>query len=371
MRMAKTFGLFLAALLATPGQAQLAIKLTPGTNGRVNCTVTNTSQREIRFLRHETPLANEFEFGVFQLEHRGKPVPYIGKMVHRIGVGPEDWMQLSAGESVEVQVDLGQSYDMNEEGVYSVRFQRPVGIRYAPKVGKGLDPEMAMRDGEDVRDAKESLDRQLPKEQVDVDSNAAELFLESPRTPKVDTYSAAETPQAAAAAAVGAWRFSGCSSSWISSIKSDAVQGQNYAYRGYSLLYNKPVAQRASYASYLTWYGTYTSSRYATVQNGFSRIYNSFGANWTVNCNLGCQSNWAAYVYPNQTYIVQICNGYFSYQVPERSTVLLHEASHWTAILGTRDYAYFYNNCQNLARTNPSQAVYNADSYHFFSMYAK
>jgi len=41
--------------------------------------------------------------------------------------------------------------------------------------------------------------------------------------------------------------------------------------------------------------------------------------------------------------------------------------SHFISVGATQDYAYGQTLCQNLAISNPSQAVMNADSYEYFN----
>ena len=46
---------------------------------------------------------------------------------------------------------------------------------------------------------------------------------------------------------------------------------------------------------------------------------------------------------------------------------LIHESSHFTANGGTKDYVYGPAAAQNLAQTNPSAAIMNADNHGFFA----
>lgn len=309
--------------------------LTPAEGARLHFGITNTAGRDIAILRYTTPIGG-FESNLFTVTRDGQPVPYIGRMVLRLGPTAEDWITLSPGESIEAVVDLSEAYDMRRGGTYTITFRHPIGVRT-------LD--------EDVREMAPGAVR--GHEIQAVESNTIEVFIDGP--PEVDVEQA-PLPE---------FGYSGCTSSQQSSLSTARTYGQNLAAKSYNQLAGTSGSTNTLYK---TWFGTYTSSRYSTVKNGYYNIYYAFGKTWNYTCT-SCESGVIAYVYPNRTYYVWICPAFFNYSATQRGSFLLHEASHWTAILGTDDYTYGYTNCQNLAKTNPSAAVYNADNYRYFSLY--
>jgi peptidyl-Lys metalloendopeptidase len=48
--------------------------------------------------------------------------------------------------------------------------------------------------------------------------------------------------------------------------------------------------------------------------------------------------------------------------------ILIMEATHWTNIADTHDFAWSSPNCKALALSDPSQAVDNAASFAFFAV---
>ena len=46
---------------------------------------------------------------------------------------------------------------------------------------------------------------------------------------------------------------------------------------------------------------------------------------------------------------------------------LVHESSHFTVNAGTNDHVYGQAGCKSLAKSNPTEAVDNADSHEYFS----
>ncbi len=338
-------GVFLAvALTATAWAAPVSVSiapavdkavLSPSEGARVYFGITNTSDRDVAILRYTTPLGG-FESNLFAVTRDGQPVPYIGRMVLRLGPTPEDWIALSPGESIEAFVDLSEGYDMRRGGTYTITFRHPIGVRV---LDAGIE-EMAAGGsrGHDLETA---------------ESNTIEVFVDGPAVVEEEL---APLPE---------FGYSGCTSSQQSSISTASSYGRNLAAKSYNQLAG---TAGSSNSLYKTWFGTYTSTRYNIVKKGFYNIYYAFGRTWNYTCTT-CSSGVIAYVYPSRTYYVWICAAFHNYSATQRGSFLLHEASHWTAILGTDDYTYGYTNCQNLAKTSPNQAVDNADNYRYFSLY--
>jgi peptidyl-Lys metalloendopeptidase len=339
-------GLVLIGVATSAVAAQLAVSIspavdksvvTPAEGAMVRFVITNTSDRELSFLRYNTPLGG-FESNLFLVEKDGKTVPYIGKLAMRLGPTPDDWVTIAEGESVEALVNLAEAYDLRTGGNYTIRYRFPIGVR-----------------NDNARESMASTG-ELPGHLLeDVESNTVAVVIDGPAM--IEEVEQVAGPERA---------YSGCTTSQQSSLATSRTSGQNLAARSYNQLNG---ASGSTNSLYKTWFGTYTSSRYSTVKTGYYNIYYAFNTTWTYTCT-SCESGVIAYVYPNQTYKVWICAAFFNYDSTQRGSFLLHESSHWTAVRGTDDYTYGSANCKNLAISSPSKAVYNADSYRYFSLYA-
>mmetsp|Transcript_9475 Transcript_9475/g.13725 ORF Transcript_9475/g.13725 Transcript_9475/m.13725 type:complete len:139 (+) Transcript_9475:829-1245(+) len=119
---------------------------------------------------------------------------------------------------------------------------------------------------------------------------------------------------------------------------------------------------------YTTWFGQNTTANVNTITSHFDNIKAAFQtANMTFDC--GCRKNYYAYVYPNQPYKIYLCNAFWnapSLGTDSKQGTLVHETSHFTVVAGTNDWAYGQSNCLNLAKTDASKAVTNADSHEYF-----
>ena len=130
------------------------------------------------------------------------------------------------------------------------------------------------------------------------------------------------------------------------------------------------LATGAAGPRYTSWFGAYTSSRYATVKSHFANI-NSTIASKTMTFDCTCtDSGTYAYVYPDSPYVVYFCGAFWAAPntgTDSRAGTIIHETSHFNVVAGTNDWAYGKTACKNLASSNPTRAVDNADCHEYFA----
>ncbi|KAI3595039.1 extracellular protease [Moniliophthora roreri] len=120
-----------------------------------------------------------------------------------------------------------------------------------------------------------------------------------------------------------------------------------------------------------TWYGTFASSRYSVTLKSFQTLQTA-PSGWTYDCSC-TETQTYAYVYPSSYGVVYLCGLYWNVPTTgsgSRADTIIHEGTHFPQVLGTDDYTYGESSCKSLARSNPTNAVYNADNHAFFSDYA-
>jgi hypothetical protein len=59
----------------------------------------------------------------------------------------------------------------------------------------------------------------------------------------------------------------------------------------------------------------------------------------------------------------------FSWDKDSVVSTLIHEASHFSDTMGTKDWRYFMNKCITFGQENPDQAIDNADSIAGYVVY--
>jgi peptidyl-Lys metalloendopeptidase len=126
--------------------------------------------------------------------------------------------------------------------------------------------------------------------------------------------------------------------------------------------------------AYVRWMGSYANSnRWDYVQAGYSKIAGRLGGSFNVNCKGDrCGPSIFAYVFPgDSSFTIYVCGQFWQasggVSFDSKPGTFVHEMSHFTAIQGTQDYTYGTSGAQNLAKSNPSRAVANADNYEYFA----
>ncbi|KAG8741424.1 hypothetical protein FRC10_002871 [Ceratobasidium sp. 414] len=112
--------------------------------------------------------------------------------------------------------------------------------------------------------------------------------------------------------------YSDCTAARQTQVASAISSAASYATDSYSHLTSNPSGS----TRYTRWFGTWASSRYSAVLNSFSAPATGAGS---------------------------------------RADTIIHEGTHFTQVLGTDDYTYGQSSCLSLAKSNPTNAVYNAE----------
>lgn len=336
-----------AALVPHLTMDKTALTMADGVN--VRFTLTNQGSDALHILKWKTPLAG-IEGDFFAVERDGERVPYTGRLAKRPAPRAADYLRIPAGESLSVTFDLSAVYDMRQPGNYTVRYAAS---------GIGVVREDFVR-GQTVRGVLDGLESDTVALTLTGPDLRAEQEIEAAASPIDSTFDKALTPT-----------FLNCTNSHITSIGNALTNAQNYATESYNFLNGLPVASRSTNVRYKTWFGAYTTSRYATVQSHFNNIKNAFaGQTFQLDCDCASDNSYYAYVYANQPYHVHLCGAFFAAPATgtdSKAGTLVHETSHFTVVAGTSDYAYGQTACKKLATKTPNKAINNADSHEYFA----
>ncbi|KAF9502271.1 peptidyl-Lys metalloendopeptidase [Pleurotus eryngii] len=159
--------------------------------------------------------------------------------------------------------------------------------------------------------------------------------------------------------------FVGCSATRQTQLNAAASQAQTYAANALSYL----NSHTSSTTRYTTWFGTFVTSRYNTVLSHFSSISSNTFSSYTFDCTCSDAGTYA-FVSPSNFGYVTLCGAFWNAPVAgtdSRGGTLIHESSHFTRNGGTDDHVYGQSGAQSLARSNPAQAIDNADSHEYFA----
>lgn len=309
-------------------------------SGKIVYSLSNTTAAPVQLLRWQTPL-DGVDNDLFSVTRNGEPVAYTGRLVKRPAPTEQDYIELKAGQSVSVEVDLSAYYDMGKGGQFTVRYNRDADqvVRSAAEAKRG---------GVEVG----VLDFEHPNgDSVTVFADAGPNALEDADRAGVGIRAATNS-------------FVGCSTTRQSQLATARSSATTYANNSRTYLTNGTQGSR-----YTWWFGTYNSSRYSTVRTHFNNIYSALSSQpFTFDCT--CTDSYYAYVYPNQPYRIYLCNAFWSAPntgTDSRAGTIVHEVSHFTVMGGTDDWAYGQSAAHSLALSNPSRAVDNADSHEYFA----
>lgn len=313
--------------------------------GVVEFKITNNSAQQLKVPYWQLPGASG-ENNLFKVYFNGKPASYLGALVKRPAPTEADMVTFDAYETKTFSVDLSESYDLSKTGAYSVAFHSMLQGARTSKGGSLTDSNGRMGQ---LRSAPLQL-------WVDAKNTLSALK---------GGVGARGKPGSGGTLYNGV-TFVGCSSTQITGAYAGVVQARSYSENAKGYLNAGTVGPR-----YTTWFGAYTSTRYATAQQHFVAIdaaIDQSGGQIKINC--GCNQNYYAYVYPTKPYEIFVCKAFWS--APTAGTdskggTLIHETSHFNVVAGTDDVVYGQSGAKNLALTNPDGALNNADSHEYFA----
>jgi peptidyl-Lys metalloendopeptidase len=82
--------------------------------------LTNRTREPLWVLRWNTPIEG-WRGTIFTVTFQGSALPYQGPMLKRGDPGREEYVEIGAGESINVSVDLAEVYDVKQPGKYQVK----------------------------------------------------------------------------------------------------------------------------------------------------------------------------------------------------------------------------------------------------------
>jgi peptidyl-Lys metalloendopeptidase len=310
-------------------------------------TITNTSSSPQYVLKWHTPFAG-IEDHIFDVTRDGVALPYLGKHYKRGAPTAKDYYVLKPGASHTTSVEISSVYDMTVTGDYAVKYHAESANLFLPSPdAKGMKTSAAAGDSG----------------MGEIESAAVSLWVDGihPRGTKIGE--PFELSKQGGNVSPMGLSFSGCTSSQSSTITSAISAAKNMSTSGLNYLNAGTVGTR-----YKKWFGTYSSTRYATARSHFSAIKSAFDTkNVVVDCS--CHDSYYAYVYPTQPYKIYVCNAFWSAPMTgtdSKGGTLVHEMSHFNAVAATDDRAYGQTAAANLAISNPTAALDNADSHEYF-----
>ncbi|KAG9093754.1 hypothetical protein FS749_013800 [Ceratobasidium sp. UAMH 11750] len=333
----------LAACVAASPSLKLTVSgpqtITDVDNLTVKATVTNTGSETVKLLKDPRTVLSDWRTNTFAIEgvagtpaFTGIKVKYSPELALKSG-DESKFTVLAPGQSFELVHDLAGVYNFTGSGAGEYKFSAGNIFQYVDASGKLA-----------------TVAANTQSHKLSVGGKLASLK----GAPRSDRSSLARR-------AIG---FKSCSSTQQSQITTAANSANTYVANA-----SKYLAGISSGTSrYTTWFGTFTSSRFSTVKSHFNNI-GTDPTSTTYDCTC-TESDTYAYVYPDSPGYVYLCGAFWSAPntgTDSRAGTIVHEQSHFTVNGGTDDHVYGQAGAKSLAKSNPDQAIDNADSHEYFA----
>lgn len=163
-------------------------------------------------------------------------------------------------------------------------------------------------------------------------------------------------------------QFIGCATDQQKTINSAVDTATDHIAGAYQYVVNPPSDSTGE--RYTTWFGTDEPQRRAFVTSVLNNLHNNDFTTFVYDCSTCTNPSLFAYVYPDQFGVVYLCPIFWKIDLAgadSQAGTLIHEASHFLVNGGTQDHEYGQEDCMELARTKPQDAITNADNYEYFA----
>jgi peptidyl-Lys metalloendopeptidase len=298
-------------------------------NFQVVATITNTGDEALKLYKDPRTALSSFPENTFSISTDGATAKFVGAHVKYTYKTATNFVDLAPGASVDVTHELSAAYNFTKVGDYEI-------------------------DAANLFHYQDTNGAPVPIRADIASTHTAKL------TGKLVSSAIARRSSNLAKRA----SFVSCSSTRSSQINTALTTTTTYVANAKSYL----TSLTAGSTRYTTWFGTYSSTRKSTVLSHYTKIGSSDPKTYTYDCS--CTDDYYAYVYPSNFGYVYLCNAFWSAPTTgtdSKAGTIVHESSHFTANGGTDDYVYGQTNAKALAKSNPSQAIMNADSHEYFA----
>ncbi|KAK7438459.1 hypothetical protein VKT23_018072 [Stygiomarasmius scandens] len=305
-------------------------------NLKVTTTLTNTGSDSLQLLNDPRSLLTTTPTNSFRISSssgaspafNGMKVKYVPSVAAKLPNA--SFTTLAPGETVDVTHDLSSAYNFTRSGADSYDIS-PSTLFYA------VDPST-----------------------LEVSTLTAKV--ESTLKSKLDGTLAISRRALVSKRA----SFNGCSESQQSDIEAAVDAANTYASDAASYLQGISSGTER----YTTWFGEFTSSRHDTVQDHFNSMSSQGYDDYTYDCSTCDESGVYAYVFPDEFGTIYLCDVFWQASTTgtdSKAGTLVHESSHFTRLAGTEDHVYGQSGAQELASSDPDQAIDNADNHEYFA----
>ncbi|KAG9119672.1 hypothetical protein FRC07_005190 [Ceratobasidium sp. 392] len=308
----------------------------------VKATLKNTGDETLKLLNDPRTVLSKAKTNTFAISSGSGSPAFTGIKVkyvpsNAVALNKEStFTVLAPGQSVEIVHDLAGVYNFTRAGEGSYNFGAANVFNYVDSSG-----------------ALKTIEASTKTHQFKL---AGKLVAGNGHTPALSRR---------------AVTYTGCSSTQQSQVSAAATESNKYVAGVNSYLTQHPSGT----ARYKTWFGAFTTARYNTVVSHYKNIgTDATSSNYDCTAcktatGIDYESTYA-YVHPNSPGKIYLCGAFWNAPLKgtdSRAGTIVHENSHFTVNGGTDDHVYGQTKAKALAKSNPDQAIDNADNHEYFA----
>ncbi|WP_047248778.1 M35 family metallo-endopeptidase [Chromobacterium subtsugae] len=346
--------LLLAASAAHAGDLQVSLGqpvVSAGQDVDVVLTYRNTGKETLHVYRWFVP-GKELQEQFLAVNVNGKPAEYLGPRYKRVVPSLRDTVALAPGATLNAKVRVSEYYDLSKPGQLSVRFESSSNKVLNRSLPAGVNAKQAA----------------APQADEAISSNVVGAYSAGSVSPLLTKSKAAKQEwQVLSRSAVSGVSYAGnCSVSQQSQSRDGVLAASAMASETAAYLAGTPSGT----PRFTTWFGKYSQANWTTAKSHYVNIKDALDSK-PIKLDCSCTDGGTyAYVYPGQPYTVYLCGAFWT--APTKGTdskggTLVHELSHFTVVAGTQDHVYGQAGAKSLAKSNPAQALDNADNHEYFA----
>lgn len=315
-------------------------------------TITNTHDVDYYLLKRGTPL-EPINANIFSITLNGKDVEYDGLLYQRVLPTPDEYVLIPAKSSIGATVDLSCSYSFKAKGSYKVHLESTV--IYYEQTASNVSQQHTLSNKEHFTIIG-SEGNSKPTEAEELRKNTSSI-----KTLNLDLSAFVDAGGYIVPYMAG------------TPIGYDIQTTLSVYDAVYNILPKSYTAVDSNVRRlYETWFGIRYSGYMDTVKGAFLNIKRAMETYKYTMFFDGPEcakiANVIAYTYKGSQ-VIYLCSLYRSEPAVKgmntKMGTVLHEFTH--AVAFTDDITYGQSNCAALARSQPSNAIKNADNYRCFS----
>ena len=319
-----------------------------GSDSWLSITLTNNTDHPLTFLTWDTPFEEELLTDVFDVSapSKGWPVDntldYIGVEALRSSPGPDAYMTLEPGMSINRQHDLSVTYHVDQAGLHNVYYTQQLIL---------VDSQspLAEKFAKTVSSSSLAVWPVSASVQIQMSQTAASEILDTTRFLPPE--------------------YQSCSATQEQTIEQVLDGSQTSTAEVVAQLSIMTPDEVDRSPRYRTWFGAYSPQRYSAVTNAFSNLtaaLNNQELSFDCSCFRSDRNSLNGYVLRSQPFHINLCPPFFDNEQEEIVT-MVHELSHFNEVATTEDLRYGIGPSQTLASQRPDDAVRNSANYGYFA----